>query len=99
MYNCILNSLEKTEINCFVFCDFSKAFDKDWHKGLIHKIKSYGVDNNLLNWYSSDLQDRQQSVLINNSSSSLCNVSAGVPQDQYTSLYYLLCISTILLRS
>jgi hypothetical protein len=99
MYNCILNSLEKTEISCFVFCDFSIAFDKDWHKGLIHKIKSYGVDINLLNWFSSDLQDRQQSVLINNSSSSLCNVSAGVTQDQYTVLYYLLCISKISLRS
>ena len=33
MYNCILNSLEKKEISCFVFCDFSKAFDKVWHKG------------------------------------------------------------------
>jgi hypothetical protein len=80
MYNCILNSLEKKEISCFVFCDFSKAFDKVWHKGLLHKIKSYGVDSNLLNWFSSYLQDRQQKVVINNSSSSLCNVSAGVPQ-------------------
>ena len=50
MYNCILNSLEKKEISCFVFCDFSKAFDKVWHKRLIHKIKSYGVDSNLLDW-------------------------------------------------
>jgi hypothetical protein len=48
----------------FVFCDFSKAFDKVWHKGLMHKIKSYGVDSNLLNWFSSYLQDRQQRVLI-----------------------------------
>ena len=46
----------------------------------MHKIKSYGVDSNLLNWFSSYLQDRQQKVVINNSSSSLCNVSAGVPQ-------------------
>ena len=80
LYNCILNSLEKKEISCFVFCDFSKAFDKVWYKGLIHKIKSYAVDSNLLNWFSSYLQDRQQRVLINKSSSSLCNVSAGVPQ-------------------
>ena len=53
---------------------------KVWHKGLIHKIKSYGVDSNLLNWFSSYLQYRQQRVLINNSSYSLCNVSAAVPQ-------------------
>ena len=49
MYNCILNSLEKKEISCFVVCDFSKPFDKVWHKGSIHEIKSYGVDSNLLN--------------------------------------------------
>ena len=83
IYKCILNSLEKNGISCFVFCDFSKAFDKVWHKGLIHKIKSYSVDSNLLNWFSSYLQDGRQRVLINNSSSSLCNVSAVVPQDQY----------------
>jgi hypothetical protein len=69
MYNCILNSLEKKEISCFVFCDFSKAFDKVWHKGLLHKIKSYDVDSNLLSWFSSYLQDRQHRVVINNSSS------------------------------
>jgi hypothetical protein len=28
IYNSILNSLEKKEANCFVFCDFSKAVDK-----------------------------------------------------------------------
>ena len=33
MYNCILNSLEKKEISWVFFCDFSKAFDKVWHKG------------------------------------------------------------------
>jgi hypothetical protein len=41
----------------------SKAFDKVWHKGLLHKIKSYGVDSNLLSWFSSYLQDRQQRVV------------------------------------
>ena len=66
MYNCILISLEKKEISCVVFCDFSKAFDKVWLKGLMHKIKSYGVDINLLNWFSSYLHNRQQRVLINN---------------------------------
>ena len=31
IYNSILNSLEKKEAHCFVFCDFSKAFDKAWY--------------------------------------------------------------------
>jgi hypothetical protein len=34
---------------------------------LLHKIKSYGVDSNIWNWFSGYLQDRQQRV-------------AGIPQ-------------------
>ena len=39
-------SLKKKEFSCFVFCDFSKAFDKVWHKGLSHKMNSYGIQGN-----------------------------------------------------
>ena len=31
------------------FIDISKDFDKVWHDGLIHKLKSCGVENKLLN--------------------------------------------------
>jgi hypothetical protein len=49
LYNTILNSLEeKRTICCYVFCDFSKAFDKVWHKGLIHKMNCYEIKGNLL---------------------------------------------------
>lgn len=80
IYNCILNSLEKKEISCFVFCDFSRAFDKVWHDGLLHKMKAYGINGNLLKWFRSYLSDRKQRVVIKQSSSKLCSISAGVPQ-------------------
>jgi hypothetical protein len=35
---------------CTVFCDISKAFDKVWHRGLLKKIKAYGISGNLLHW-------------------------------------------------
>ena len=48
-----------------VFLDMSKAFDKVWHKGLIFKLKSYGVENKLLDLLKNYLRDRQQRVILN----------------------------------
>ena len=31
-----------------VYLDMSKAFDKVWHEGRIHKLKQNGIDGNLL---------------------------------------------------
>ena len=65
---------------CFVFCDFSKAFDKVWHKDLIHKMNCYGIKGNLLKWFEFFLYCRHQKVVNRDSSSSYVSVSAGVPQ-------------------
>jgi hypothetical protein len=72
--------LEKKEANCFVFCDLSKAFDKVWHQGLLHKMKTYGITGNLFNWFKSYLKVKLQKVVIKNNSSAYCEISAGVPQ-------------------
>ena len=71
IYNNILNSLENKESNCFVFCDFSKAFDKVWHRCLLHKMKSYGITGNVIDWFSSYLIGRRQKLVIKNNSSAL----------------------------
>ena len=46
------------------FLDISKAFDKVWHKGLIFKLKSYGVDGSLLKLMENYLTGRQKLFLI-----------------------------------
>ena len=49
------------------FLDISKAFDKVWHEGLIFKLKTYGVEGNLLKLLENYLTDRQQRVVLNGS--------------------------------
>jgi hypothetical protein len=60
LHNTILNSIENKEFNCFVSCDFSKAFDKVWHNELIHKMNSYGIKGNLLSWFKNYIHKRKQ---------------------------------------
>ena len=63
-----------------VFLDISKAFDKVWHRGLIHKLESIGISGNLLNLMESFLSERYQRVLNNGQSSEWASIKAGVPQ-------------------
>ena len=42
-----------------IFLDLSKAFDRVWYKGLIHKLKNIGIDGNLLSLIESFLQDKK----------------------------------------
>ena len=60
-----------------VALDISKAFDKVWHAGLLHKLKSYGI----FGLISSFLSNRQLRVVPNGKSSQKYPVNAGVPQD------------------
>ena len=80
VYNTILNSLEKKELCYSVFCDFSKAFDKVWQKGLIHKMNCYGIKGNLLKWFENYVYCRHHKVVNRDSSRSYVSVSAGSPK-------------------
>ena len=42
-----------------VALDISKAFDRVWHAGLLHKLKSYGIPGQICGLISSFLSNRQ----------------------------------------
>lgn len=76
----ITQALDNKSDVCMVFLDISKAFDKVWHLGLLHKLKFYGLSDNLVHWFESYLSGRQQKVIIDGVSSTPAPVQAGVPQ-------------------
>ena len=46
-----------------VALDTSKAFDRVWHAGLLHKLKSYGVSGHIFGFISSFLSNRRLRVV------------------------------------
>jgi ribonuclease P/MRP protein subunit RPP40 len=63
-----------------IFLDVSKAFDKVYHKGLLHKLESFGISGRLFEWFYSYLHGRKRRVVINGKESAWRNINAGVPQ-------------------
>ena len=52
-----------------VFLDLSKAFDKVWHDGLLYKLKSNGIDDNLFKLIKQFLNKKCPRVVLNGQSS------------------------------
>ena len=62
-----------------VFLDISKAFDKVWHEGILFKLKTYGVNGEVLTSLINYLHEHYQRVLLNGQTSSWELVKSGVP--------------------
>ena len=67
------------EVRLF-FLDISKAFDKVWHEGLIHKMENMGFASSILKSIQSFLSNRYQRVTINGQTLDWLPILAGVPQ-------------------
>ena len=64
-----------------VLLDISMAFDKVWHDRLIFKLKSYGVEGDLLLLLKNYLHNREQRVALNEQTSEWKRIYSGVPQE------------------
>ena len=63
-----------------VALDTSNAFDRVWHAGLLHKLKSYGISGQIFGLISSFLSNRQPWVILDGKFSQEYPVNAAVPQ-------------------
>ena len=76
----IARAFNKSGITRAVALDISKAFDRVWHAGLLHKLKSYGISGQIFDLISSFLSNRQLRVVLDGKSSQEYQVNAGVHQ-------------------
>ena len=76
----IRKNLDKGNYSCEIFIDLQKAFDTVDHKILLSKLDHYGIRGVTNAWFESYLNDRTQSVFVNNSISSKIKIKYGVPQ-------------------
>ena len=63
-----------------VALDISKAFDRVWHAGLLHKLKSYGISDQIFGLISSFLTNRWIQLVLSGNSSQKYPVNAGAPE-------------------
>lgn len=73
--------------------DVSKAFDKVWIRGLIHKInRQLNVPISFMHLLGDFLRDRTAYITINNHKGPSFQLKSGVPQGSYLSLYTVFCL-------
>ena len=74
-----------------LYIDFKKAFDTVNHKLLIDKLKDMKIENKVLKWIKSYLNNRNQTTRIGSVTSSSKNVCTGVPQGSILGPLFFLC--------
>jgi hypothetical protein len=82
--------LEDREPVDAVYLDFAKAFDTVSHERLLRKLKSLGMESNVLKWIRDFLAGRCQRVSNNGSVSDWASVRSGVSQGSSPGLFYSL---------
>ena len=76
----ILNGLCEGVDTDSIYLDYAKAFDKVDHKILIAKLRKYKFPQYIVDWITSFLSNRTQTVVLNGVQSYRAPVISGVPQ-------------------
>ena len=95
--NDILLSLDSRDKVFLLLLDLSAAFDTVNHSLLLSRLKnSFGITGTVLQWFHSYLSGRSQFVEINDTKSSVRDLSVGVPQGSFLGpILYLLYTTSL----
>lgn len=63
-----------------VFIDMEKAYDMVWHKGLMIKLKQFGINGRMFDWIADFLEGRSIQVRVGASLSTVTELENGTPQ-------------------
>ena len=80
MYDSWVETIERGQYAAACFLDLSAAFDVVDHSLLLDKLRLYGFTVSSLEWMSSYLCDRSQSVYVDGFLSNVLPIESGVPQ-------------------
>ena len=85
------SALESGQEARIVQIDFSSAFDKVNHRGILYKLGSVGIGGSVLYFLTQFLSNRSQQVLVNSCRSKLINVVSGATQGRFLGRYCSSC--------
>ena len=80
MSHTLQSALESGQEATIVQIDFSAAFDRVNHQGILYKLSSVGIGGFVLSILTQFLPDRSQHVMVDGCRSKLVNVVSGVLQ-------------------
>ena len=90
------SALENGQEAWIVQIDFSAAFHRVNHLGILYKLCSVGIGSSVLSILTEFLLNRSQQVMVDGCESKLVNVVSGVPHGSVLGpLLFLLCTSEL----
>ena len=96
MSHTLQSALESGRETRIVQIDFSAAFDRVNHLGILYKLCSVGIGGSVLSISTKFLSNRSQQVMVDGCQSKLVKVVSGVPQGNVLGLLlFVLCTSEL----
>ena len=86
------SALESGQEARIVQIDFSAAYDKVNHQGILYRLCSVGIGGSVLSILTQFLSNRSHLVTVDGWRSKLVDVVLGVPQDSFFVRYCSFCI-------